>query len=75
MKQSTSIIVTDEHHKAMSWCLKNNIKIYPKVVKNGFRIEINDNGKLIRSPKVYSDLEVQLKMWELYLYFYKKFKK
>ena len=70
-----NIETTDEHHKAMSWCLKNNIKIYPKVVKNGFRIEINDNGKLIRSPKVYSDLEVQLKMWELYLYFYKKFKK
>ena len=70
-----NIETTDEHHKAMSWCLKNNIKIYPKVVKNGFRIEINDNGKLIRSPKVYSDLEVQLKMWELYLYFYKKFEK
>ena len=70
-----NIETTEEHHKAMSWCLKNNIKIYPKVVKNGFRIEINDNGKLIRSPKVYSDLEVQLKMWELYLYFYKKFQK
>ena len=70
-----NIETTEEHHKAMSWCLKNNIKIYPKVVKNGFRIEINDNGKLIRSPKVYSHLEVQLKMWELYLYFYKKFKK
>ena len=70
-----NIETTEEHHEAMSWCLKNNIKIYPKVAKNGFRIEINDNGKLIRSPKVYSDLEVQLKMWELYLYFYKKFKK
>jgi hypothetical protein len=70
-----NIETTEEHHEAMSWCLKNNIKIYPKVVKNGFRIEINDNGKLIRSPKVYLDLEVQLKMWELYLYFYKKFKK
>lgn len=70
-----NIETTDEHHKAMSWCFKNNIKIYPKVAKNGFRIEINDNGKLIRSPKVYSDLEVQLKMWELYLYFYKKFEK
>ena len=70
-----NIETTEEHHEAMSWCLKNNIKIYPKVAKSGFRIEINDNNKLIRSPKVYSDLEVQLKMWELYLYFYKKFKK
>lgn len=59
----------------MSWCIRHNIYIYPKVVKNGFKIEINDNGKIIRSPKVYTNYELQLKAWELYLYFYKKFKK
>jgi len=70
-----NIETTDEHHKAMSWCIRHNIHIYPKVVKNGFKIEINDNGKIIRSPKVYTNYEMQLKAWELYLYFYKKFKK
>lgn len=74
MKQTTSVLVTDEHHLAMSWCFKNNIKIYPKVVKDGYRIEVNDNGKLIRSPKVYAKSEMEAKSWELYLYFYRKFK-
>jgi hypothetical protein len=75
MKQSSSIFVTDEHHLAMSWCIRNNIYIYPKVAKNGYKIEINDNGKLIQSPNIYTKSEMENKGWELYLYFYQKFKK
>jgi hypothetical protein len=62
MKQTTSVLVTDEHHLAMSWCFKNNIKIYPKVVKDGYRIEVNDNGKIIRSPKIYTKSEMESKV-------------
>ena len=74
MKQKTDILLTDEHHLAMSWCIKNKILVYPKVTKNGYFMEVNDNGKLIRSPKIYTKSEMEAKGWELYLYFYRKFK-
>lgn len=70
-----NIYTSEEHHLAMSWCFRHNIFIYPIVVKGGFQIEINDNGKIIKSPKIYDNYELQVKGWELYLYFYKKFNK
>jgi len=72
-KLEKKVMVTDEHHLAMSWCFKHNIFIYPKVVKGGYKIEVNDNGKIIRSPVVYAKSEMEAKGWELYLYFYQKF--
>ena len=59
--------------KEQSWCFENNIKIYIKPIKGkkSCYIEINDNGKLIRSSKIYnSQFEANKKIWELYLYLY-----
>ncbi len=65
--------VTDKHYKAMQWCLKNNIKVYVKPTKKGLKVEINDNDKINCSPNIYSNLEALDKVWELYLYIYKKY--
>ena len=72
-KSEKKVMITDKHHLAMSWCIKNKILVYPKVAINGYFMEVNDNGKIIRSPVVYTKSEMEAKGWELYLYFYQKF--
>lgn len=67
------ITPTDEHQKALQWCIKNNIKIGVKPTKRGLKIEINDNNKVTLSPSFYSQIDAQNKCWELYLYIYKKY--
>ena len=67
------ITPTDEHQKALQWCLKNNIKIGVKPTKRGLKIEINDNNKVTLSPSFYSQIDAQNKCWELYLYIYQKY--
>jgi hypothetical protein len=59
--------------KAQSWCLKNNIKVYivPVLNKKECFVEINDDGKLIRSPQEYKNQSIASeKIWDLYLYLY-----
>lgn len=71
-KQNKYIKPTDEHQKAMQWCINNNIKVGVKPTKQGLKVEINDNGKVKVSPNIYDNDEAVNKCWELYLYIYKK---
>lgn len=60
-------------YKAMSWALKNGIKIYIVATKKGLGIVIEDNGKKVRSPDLYqTNAEASKKIWELYTYIYNK---
>jgi hypothetical protein len=61
--------------EAQSWCLKNNIKIYivPIANKKECTIEINNNGKIIKSPLEYKNQKIASdKIWDLFLYLYKQ---
>tara|TARA_R110002167_G_scaffold38795_6_gene120438 strand:- start:869 stop:1111 length:243 start_codon:yes stop_codon:yes gene_type:complete len=71
-KKKIRITVSDKHRKAMQWCLNNNITVGILPTTRGLKIEINDNGKTKKSPKIYDQEEAQRKCWELYLYFYDK---
>lgn len=64
---------THEHHKAMQWCIKNNIKVAVNPTTKGLRVIINERGKKKLSPGTYSKTEANNKVWELYLYIYKKY--
>lgn len=44
--------------KAMSICLKHNIKVYPVVSGHMFKIEVDDNGNLTRYNKEISGKEI-----------------
>ena len=60
-------------YSCVDWCFKNGIKIYPvphkwKEVEN--EIEINDNGTIIRSGKMYHEKTIHEKIYELYCYYY-----
>ena len=34
---------TDEHRKAMQWCIKNNVIVGVLPTKKGLKVEINEN--------------------------------
>ena len=59
--------------KAISYCMDNGIKIYP-VPKNRkeYYLEVNDNGKIIRSPDAYGLKQWSDKIVELYTFYYYK---
>ena len=65
--------MNEKAYKAMSWALKNGIKIYVVATKKGLGIVIQDNGKKVRSPHLYqTNKEASKKIWELYTYLYEK---
>jgi len=65
--------MNNTQYKAMSWALKNGIKIYIVATRKGLGIVIEDNGKKVRSPDIYqTNAEASKKIWELYTYLYNK---
>lgn len=67
---------SDFQYDAFQWCVENGIKIYclPNKPKDQiYEIEINDNGNIIRSGKKYKKDQVDMKIWELYCYYYTKY--
>ena len=77
-KQPTSNFIAKYiHQNAMAFCIENGVKIYPVLLKNKeykLNIEINQNGliKNIESPVQYSKHELTEKIYEIYLYYFKK---
>ena len=72
---------TPEEHKAMSWCLKNDIIVAPlaadKVVANpqNFYIDIIIQGRLNRNPNTFKAKELWPQIYKYYLYYYAKHRK
>lgn len=65
--------LTQNHYKAIQWCINNNIFVGALPTIKGIKIEIKHNDKIIISNKTYEQNELQNKLWELYLYLYKKY--
>lgn len=61
-------------HKAQSYCIKNNILIYPVPSgKNVWMIAVERRGKKpVVSKERYSRKKLNEKIWELYEFFYDK---
>lgn len=57
--------------QAISYCFKNNIRIYP-VPKNQreYYLHIDNNGRITISPHTYKLSEWSDKVFELYLFYY-----
>jgi len=63
---------------AQSWCLKNGIKIYIVPIRNRKEcyVELNDNGKITKSPITYKNQSIASdKIWDLFLHLYELNKK
>lgn len=64
-----------KHLVAKSWCLEKGIKIYivPIQYRKDCYIEIDNNGKITRSPHTYpNQSEASKKIWELNIYLYEQ---
>ena len=71
-------LASNEEMNAAMWCLNNNIHISPLSAgfgKQEWYIEIVINKKRKKSPVTYKKVEIWQKMYEFYLYYYKKYKK
>lgn len=69
---------TDEHYKKMLWCMNQDIKVYPKFVKNSLHIVIDNpltKKRLTVSTESYTNCEIQQVIWDLYIKIYNKYKK
>lgn len=64
--------------EAKSWCLAHGIKIYivPIRLRKECYIEVDNNGKITRSPHTYKTQKIaSSKIWDLNLYLYEQNKK
>jgi len=61
---------------ARRWCINNNIKISPSAVGAGtptrWILVLDLNGKIVNGPDQLAKNEVWIKMYEYYMYYYKK---
>jgi|TARA_B100000900_G_scaffold415146_1_gene443985 hypothetical protein len=67
-----------EEEAAYQWCVKNNIKISPFAassdkVNNEWWIDIETNNLNKRSPYKYNRDQIWSKIFELYVFYYKKY--
>jgi hypothetical protein len=63
-------------YDAFQWCVENGIKIYCLPKQKGdklYEIEINNNGRITLSGKKYKKEQIDMKIWELYCYYYTKY--
>ena len=69
-----SYIPSKEEREAMVWCIRNNIKISPwaKDTSNWYVSVIINNGKNNVSPETYPRIEIWVKVYEFYKYYYDK---
>ena len=75
-KKISSLYYTNLAHSlnAIAFCVDKGIKVYavPKNDKE-YYVEVNDNGDITRSPVTYGKKEWSEKIYELYVYYYKKY--
>tara|TARA_R100000406_G_scaffold64930_2_gene45682 strand:+ start:743 stop:964 length:222 start_codon:yes stop_codon:yes gene_type:complete len=65
----------NKYLEAKSWCLAHGIKIYivPIQFRKDVYVEVDNNGKITRSPKTYKNQKIASdKIWDLNLYLYEK---
>ena len=67
-----------EEEAAYQWCIKNGIKISPFAassdkVNNEWWVDIETNNLKKRSPYKYNRDQIWSKIFELYVFYYKKY--
>ena len=65
---------TLDHYKAFNWCTDNLIFVYPIPKDKKFYLVAKIKGIERSSFKEYTKQHYQQKIWEFYLYLYKKYK-
>ena len=65
---------TNEEAEAMRWCVRNQIYISPIAIRESrWTIEILNNGKTSTDTADYKKLDIWIKMYSYYKYYYNKY--
>ena len=68
----------NKYLEAKSWCLSQGIKIYivPIQYRKDVYVEVDNNGKITRSPKTYKNQSIASEViWDINLHIYEQNKK
>jgi len=60
------------NYEAQHWCFKNNYRIYPVVVKDGFNIHIDVGHKHYEIGQLLKEADLYQEIWNLYQTIYNK---
>jgi len=58
--------------KAISWAIRNDLRVYPVPSGHMYHIEIDNGLKRIKSPQTYKKEELTDALWKVYLHYYDK---
>tara|TARA_R110002074_G_scaffold87597_2_gene193229 strand:- start:226 stop:477 length:252 start_codon:yes stop_codon:yes gene_type:complete len=63
-----------EEFRAYVWCIKNNILISPLAIREArWAIEISNKGIINTDPTDYKKIDIWIKIYEYYKYYYNKY--
>ena len=66
--------VTEEDLKAYIWCIRNNIHISPRAIREArWTIDITNKGKTNADPNSYIKSEIWEKIYNYYKHYYNKY--
>jgi hypothetical protein len=70
---------SEQEEKARRWCIGHNIKIYPKPTTSGvptrWKLVLQINTKTVEAPDELGKGVIWERMYEYYMYYYKKYNK
>ena len=71
-KKKVNYKIDGMDYEAQHWCFKNNYRIYPVVVKDGFNIHIDVGHKHYEIGQLLKEADLYQEIWKLYKTIYNK---
>ena len=71
-KKKANYKIDGMNYEAQHWCFKNNYRIYPVVVKDGFNIHIDVGHKHYEIGQLLKEADLYQEIWNLYQTIYNK---
>jgi hypothetical protein len=71
-KKKVNYKIDGMDYEAQHWCFKNNYRIYPVVVKDGFNIHIDVGHKNYEIGQLLKEADLYQEIWNLYKTIYNK---
>lgn len=71
-KKKVNYKIDGMDYEAQHWCFKNNYRIYPVVVKDGFNIHIDVGHKHYEIGQLLKEADLHQEIWNLYKTIYNK---
>lgn len=71
-RQKKAIKLTNCNYEAQLWCFRNNYRIYPVVVADGFNVHIDHAHKHYEITELHKAAHIDQAIWDTYELIYNK---